>query len=93
MNATGILQNMIILMSWEWAKLKRIFPDMFYEFAIATLQEAKERISKLPPTISQEDIEKLQRYYYQKHWMVLEYDNSRTDWLYIRYDDIISLLK
>ena len=82
MNATEILEKIIK------EKDKFYFNHEYTDW----LRETLERIKSLPSTISQEDIDKLQRYYYQKHWMVLEYDDSRTDWLYIRYDDLISLL-
>ena len=47
-----------------------------------------ELLTKLPPTIWKEDIDKLQRYVVLWNWELLESDA----WLLIRYDDLKKLL-
>lgn len=84
--AIKIIDEMIELISGKEGKSKRILPDMFYEFAVATLWEAKERISSLPSL----DIDSLQRYYHDPEYsFMLEDDDGE----YVRYDDLVNLIK
>ena len=58
------------------------------------IEREKENIRYLPPSLSLEDINKLQRYsitydaWYD--WYLLE---KEDDWKYVRYNDLIDLLK
>lgn len=54
------------------------------------LNRIRDKIFAFPLLVSKLDT--LDRYHYQTHWMILEYDKNRTAWVFIRYDDLKKLL-
>lgn len=91
MNAIQILEELFIYYSWLYETSLTKDWERKWSWAMQSIEKAIEKIRELPPTISQEDINKLQRYDHEREteWGWME---ESDEWEYVRYDSLISLL-
>lgn len=78
--------NIAYARAWEYTKHSTDWNEFMNQAEI--LEEIYDKIKELPLFVSEEDINKLQRY--DDRWECGVYESK--DWEYVRYDSLISLL-